>query len=119
MALRVLIADDHPAFRHFAARLLNDCGFEVIGQVGTGAEAVHRAISSCPDVVLLDVMLPDIDGFEAAHQLAAAVHPPRIVLISSRQRSDYGHRVDTSRASGFISKDELTVDRLKEILADN
>jgi two-component system chemotaxis response regulator CheY len=119
MTLRVLIADDHPGFRHFAAVLLSDCGFEVIGQVGTGAEAVHGAITSCPDVVLLDVMLPDIDGFEAAHQLAAAVPPPRVVLISSRQRSDYGHRVDTSEASGFISKDELTGERLKEILADS
>lgn len=87
--------------------------------MGTGAEAVHHAITSCPDAVLLDVMLPDIGGLEAAHQLAAAAHPPRIVLISSRQRTNYGHRVDTSTATGFISKDELTAKRLDEILADS
>jgi DNA-binding NarL/FixJ family response regulator len=101
----LLIVDDHAGFRSLARRLLTAGGFDVVGEAASGHAAVTAARELRPDVVLLDIQLPDIDGFlvlERLHRGAA------VVLTSSRDRADYGQRVDRCGARGFIPKAELS-----------
>ena len=108
-ARRVLIVDDHPSFRRFARKLLESAGFLVAGEAEDGATAVAAVRALRPDVVLLDVLLPDTTGFAVAKELAAGPERPLVVLTSSRSASDLGQLVETEHARGFISKSELTV----------
>jgi DNA-binding NarL/FixJ family response regulator len=104
----LLIVDDHAGFRSLARRLLTSDGFEVVGEAADGHAAVAAARQLWPDVVLLDVQLPDIDGFEVTRRLRQNSVGPAVVLTSSRDRNDYGGRVDRSGARGFIPKAELS-----------
>jgi DNA-binding NarL/FixJ family response regulator len=108
MAHTVLIVDDHPSFRATARILLEAEGFTVIGEAVDGATAVTEACRLRPEVVLLDVQLPDIDGFEVASRAAGLDDVPQIVLTSSREASDFGSLIEESGARGFIAKDELS-----------
>ena len=108
MSESVLIVDDHDGFRAFARSLLTSEGFDVVGEAGDGASAIRAAEQLGPDVVLLDVQLPDLDGFEVAERLALDPHPPAVVLISTRAASSYRRRLVATSARGFISKGELT-----------
>jgi DNA-binding NarL/FixJ family response regulator len=114
--IRVLIVDDHASFRSLARRLLVDEGFDVVGEASDGRGAVRAASELRPDVVLLDVQLSDSDGFGVAAALAEQPHPPAVVLVSSRARADYGHRVDRSATQGFIAKAELSGAVLRQLL---
>lgn len=104
----VLIVDDHAEFRTSARALLELQGFEVVGAVEDGAAAIDVVERLRPDVVLLDVQLPGMDGFEVAERLAAVELAPRVVLISSRRRAAYEARLPGSPVAGFLGKDELT-----------
>jgi DNA-binding NarL/FixJ family response regulator len=104
----VLIVDDHARFRESAAALLEAEGLTVIGEAADGASALAQVARLRPDVVVLDVQLPDLDGFEVAERLASSLHPPQVVLISSREPGAYGGRVAAARVRGFVSKDELS-----------
>jgi DNA-binding NarL/FixJ family response regulator len=117
VAARVLIVDDHAPFRSLARRLLVAGGFQVVGEAADGADALSAARDLAPDVVLLDVQLPDIDGFTVAERLAARRGAPIVVLVSSRARLDYGSRVDASRARGFIAKAELSGEALLRVIS--
>jgi DNA-binding NarL/FixJ family response regulator len=112
---RVLIVDDHAPFRSIARQILSADGFLIVGEAADGAEAI-RACELCPDLVLVDVQLPDIDGFAVAAVLATRVDPPAVVLVSSRSRIDYGSRIEDSGARGFIAKAELTGDAVRRLL---
>ncbi|MEP6476269.1 MAG: response regulator transcription factor [Actinomycetota bacterium] len=112
----VLIVDDHEAFRTSARALLEADGFDVIGEAADGREAVEAVALLRPDVVLLDIQLPDEDGLAVAERLAAAADPPAVVLISSRDAAAYGPRLPASPARGFISKSGLSGDALAAIL---
>jgi CheY-like chemotaxis protein len=113
----VLIVDDHPDFRASASSLLEAEGFDVVGGVADGASALAAVESMRPEVVLLDVQLPDLDGFEVAERLAAAPDPPRVVLISSREAAAYGPRLATAPARGFLAKRELSGASLAALVA--
>ena len=104
----LLIVDDHPGFRSLARKLLEAGGFQVVGEAADGLGAVAIARELRPDVVLLDIQLPDIDGFEVLARLRDHAAGPAVVLTSTRDRADYGERVDHSGASGFIPKAELS-----------
>jgi DNA-binding NarL/FixJ family response regulator len=104
---RVLIVDDHQPFRAVARELLERAGYIVTGEAGNAAEALAAAAAQPPDAVLLDVQLPDDDGFAVATALTA-VGGPSVVLISSRAADDYGARVASCGARGFIPKSRLT-----------
>jgi DNA-binding NarL/FixJ family response regulator len=114
MSARVLIVDDHAPFRALARRLLTADGFDIVGEAADGAAALDAARDLCPDVVLLDVQLPDIDGFRVAQALARP--GLAVVLVSSRADSDYGSRVATSPARGFIAKSDLSGEGLQRVL---
>jgi DNA-binding NarL/FixJ family response regulator len=116
VAARVLIVDDHAPFRSLARRLLVVGGFQVVGEAADGAEALSAARDLAPDVVLLDIQLPDVDGFTVAEALAAEVRAPIVVLVSSRALLDYGHRVDASTARGFIAKADLSGETLLRVI---
>ena len=117
MAARVLIVDDHPAFRAAARRLLELEGYDVVGEAEDGLSAIAAARALRPDFILLDVQLPDLDGFEVCQQLSGDENPPAVVLTSSRDRSDYGPCLATSAASGFLPKAELSAAGIADILA--
>jgi DNA-binding NarL/FixJ family response regulator len=104
----VLIVDDHDGFRESAQAMLEAEGFNVVGGAADGAEALAAVRRLRPEVVLLDVQLPDVHGFAVAEQLAATPDPPRVVLISSRDAAAYGPRLDAMPACGFIAKRELS-----------
>jgi DNA-binding NarL/FixJ family response regulator len=108
----LLIVDDHAGFRRLARSLLQAEGFDVVGEAGQGREALVAAARLRPEVVLLDIMLPDIDGFEVARRLAHGPVRPRVVLTSSREAADFGDRIAASPATGFLHKDDLSGDAL-------
>jgi DNA-binding NarL/FixJ family response regulator len=112
MGPTVLIVDDHADFRAFARTLLEAGGFEVIGEATDGASALAAARALRPGLVLLDVQLPDIDGFAVCEQLAGDEAPPLVVLTSSREASSYRRRLGESGARGFIPKAELSAPAL-------
>lgn len=113
---RVLIVDDNASFRSIARQVLTADGFLVVGEAAEGAEAIRACGVLGPDIVLLDIQLPDIDGFEVASVLAGLIDAPAVVLVSSRSRTDYGSRVGTCGARGFIAKAELSGDAIRRLL---
>jgi DNA-binding NarL/FixJ family response regulator len=116
MAKSVVIVDDHPSFRSSARMLLESDGFEVVGEAATGEEGVDVALELRPDLVLLDVNLPDIDGFEVATRITADPNPPSVILTSSRDSTDFGPLVQKSGALGFVPKSELSGAALEDLL---
>jgi DNA-binding NarL/FixJ family response regulator len=116
MARSVLIVGDHPGFRAQARVMLAAAGYDVVGEAADGESGVRVARELSPDVVLLDVQLPDITGFEVVRLVHGEPDPPAVVLISSRDASDYGRRVERSGAQGFIPKAELSARTLAAVL---
>lgn len=108
--------DDHTGFRRMTRRLLVAAGFDVIGEAADGAEGIRCAETLHPSVVVLDVLLPDLDGFAVAERLAALPDPPAVVLVSGRSRTDLGDRVDTAPVRGFLPKDQLSARTLAELV---
>ena len=113
----VLIVDDHPSFRASARALLEADGFDVVGEAEDGASALEAARSLHPDVVLLDVQLPDATGFEICECLCRDGSRPRVVLVSSREAADYEGLIEGSEARGFISKADLSGDTFRELVS--
>jgi DNA-binding NarL/FixJ family response regulator len=111
MGQRVLIVDDHAGFRASARRMLETDGFEVVGEAADGAEAMTAARELMPDVVLVDVGLPDCDGRDLAECLGAEPNDVAILLISSRDDVESGEE-----ALGFIPKDRLSGRAIAELL---
>jgi CheY-like chemotaxis protein len=113
----VLLVDDDPVFRSLATRILNEAGLEVIGTVGDAAQAVSAALSLKPDAALVDIGLPDRDGVDLAHELAALPWRPRVVLTSTDR--DAGARIGSEPAHGglsFIPKEDLPSAPLRRLL---
>ena len=108
MPKRVLIVDDHAPFRAAARELLEGAGYVVAGEAADAEGALAAIAAEAPDAVLLDVQLPDRDGFSVATALMGA-DGPAVVLISSREAEDYGRRIEACGARGFIAKSRLSV----------
>lgn len=116
MAATVLIVDDHPTFRKFARRLLEQAGFAVVGEAPDGAGALASTRELCPEAVLLDVLLPDRSGLEVAAELAATDDAPAVVLTSSRSERDLGVALREAPARGFIPKASFTAASFAELV---
>ncbi|WP_432889828.1 response regulator [Kribbella sp. CA-245084] len=105
----LLIVDDHAGFRARARALLEAEGYVVIGEAEDGESGVAAAHALTPDLVLLDVALPDIDGFLVCERIMQDGHPPpAVILTSSREISSYRERLEKSKALGFVAKSDLS-----------
>ena len=117
MAVTVLIVDDHAGFRWRARKLLEAGGFDVL-EAADGDAALGCAASFAPELVLLDVQLPGLDGFDVARRLAGGGGGPVVVLTSSRDAADYGDRVESAPVAGFVPKADLSADALRSFLGE-
>lgn len=113
----VLIVDDHPSFRAAARVLVEGAGYAVVAEAADGAAALAAMDEHRPECVLLDVQLPDADGFAVAEALAARDDPPAVVMTSSRAASDFGRLIEQSPVRGFITKEALSAAALSELWA--
>ena len=100
----VVIVDDHPSFRASARAVLEAEGFEVVGEAEDGASAIATARALKPDVLLLDVQLPDMDGFAVCDELNMNGSTPAVVLVSSRDAADYGGLILAERRARLHPK---------------
>jgi DNA-binding NarL/FixJ family response regulator len=117
MGNTVLVVDDHGGFRASARKLLQAEGFDVVGEAADAASGIDAARALRPDVVLLDVQLPDLDGVRASKLIGALNGASAIILISSRDLDDLGDALAESPARGFVPKSELSGDALRALLA--
>ena len=115
--MSVLIVDDHARFRARARRLLESEGYLVVGEAGDGASALVAVDELGPDVVLLDVHLPDTDGFALAARLSGRSGAPEIVLTSSLDAADVASLLPASGARGFVPKEQLSGPALAALLS--
>jgi two-component system nitrate/nitrite response regulator NarL len=117
MGPSLVIVDDHAGFRRSARRLLAAEGFVVVGEAADGSSAISQVRVWRPEVVLVDVLLPDIDGFAVAEALWQEPDPPVTVLTSSRDATDFATRLARSPAKGFLHKGDLSGAALRAIVA--
>ncbi len=116
MARQVLIIDDNVAFRAAARQLLERGSFIVVAEAGDGADGIAAATEHRPDLAIVDVQLPDTDGFEVAARLSCLDRAPKVILTSSLDGSDFGTLVAGSAALGFIPKAELSIPMIEALL---
>jgi DNA-binding NarL/FixJ family response regulator len=116
MPMTVLIVDDHPSFRASARTLLESEGYEVVGEAEDGESALRAVAELHPDLVLLDIQLPDLDGFEVAERVRDLDARAAVVLTSSRDGKDYKRCIECSGARGFVPKAELSGAALSALL---
>ena len=116
MGERVLIVDDHAGFRAHARRLLECEGYRVVGEAVDCASGVEAARQLGPELALVDVHLPDADGFELSARLGALPHPPAVLLISSHDGKDIEPCLAECGAHGFVPKSELSRDAIEGLL---
>jgi DNA-binding NarL/FixJ family response regulator len=117
MGKTVLIVDDHTGFRASARELLEEEGFEVVGEAGDAASAIDAARNLHPDIILLDIQLPDADGVQTSKEIGAQNGRAEIVLISSRDVSYLAGALVECPACGFIPKSELSGAALRKLIA--
>jgi DNA-binding NarL/FixJ family response regulator len=113
----ILIVDDDPRFRTQARDVLAADGFVVIGEAADGASGLEAAHSLRPDFVLVDIGLPDIEGFDVARALSIDGPPPWVVLTSSRDARAYGRRLATGRFLGFIPKEQISGTAIRALVS--
>jgi CheY-like chemotaxis protein len=116
MCRRVLIVDDNDAFRAAARQLLERNDFVVVAEAGDGSSAIEEATTHRPDLALVDLQLPDFDGFEVAARLSRLDPAPRVILTSSLDSSDFGALIAASPVVGFISKGDLSAGAVEALL---
>jgi DNA-binding NarL/FixJ family response regulator len=119
MTVRVLIVDDQEPFR-MAATMVVDAtdGFEVIGQAETGEQSVDMARELSPDLVLMDVNLPGINGLDATRQILAGSDAVVVLLLSTYEEAEYAPRAAECGAAAYIPKAVFGPDRLEQAWAD-
>jgi DNA-binding NarL/FixJ family response regulator len=116
MATTVLVVDDHAGFRASARKLLESEGFEVVGEAADAQSAEKQVRELKPELALVDVYLPDVDGLVVASRLRMLDDPPAVILISSHGRSEFDALIRDSGARGFLPKSKLSREALEALL---
>ena len=118
MTVRVLIVDDQEPFRLAARRVVDATdGFDVAGEAESGEDSVDMAATIAPDLVLMDVNLPGIDGLEATRRILAGERPPIVLLLSTYEEDEYAPKAAECGAAAYIPKSSFGPDRLQEAWA--
>jgi DNA-binding NarL/FixJ family response regulator len=117
--VRVLIVDDQPPFRQ-ASRMVVEVtdGFELAGEADNGEKGVELAAALRPDLVLMDVQMPGIDGLEATRRIRQLDDPPHVVVMSTHESGDYRETALTAGADAFIAKSEFSMDALEKLWSE-
>jgi DNA-binding NarL/FixJ family response regulator len=118
MSHSILIVDDHEAFRKAVRAVLMAEGFEVLAEAETGETALASARLLRPEIALVDIQLPGVDGFEVAERLAEEPDGPVVILISIREAFEYGGRVEQAPVAGFLPKRLLSGSAIRALLGD-
>jgi CheY-like chemotaxis protein len=113
---RVLVVDDDVRFLDYARRLLDGCGGVEVRVATDGASGISAASLNRPDIVLLDIRLPDMSGLDVARHLLRAARPPRVFLVSTADPADYLGVARDIGAEAFIAKSDLTVARVAALV---
>ncbi|MBI3896668.1 MAG: response regulator transcription factor [Gammaproteobacteria bacterium] len=116
--MRVLLADDSPSFTSAAIRFLSlipEC--EVVGRARTGREAIEQVNRLHPDLVLMDVRMPEMDGLEATQRIKRGIEPPQVIVMTLHNHVAYRRRAEQAGADGFVGKEEFGTASL-ELLTD-
>ena len=113
----LVVVDDHARFREAVTERLAAAGWQIVGQAATGAAAIDLVARLAPDVVLLDVVLPDMDGFAVADRLAAAGNTSAVVLTSGHDKGDFAGRIQAAPVRGFLPKEMISGPALATLLA--
>jgi DNA-binding NarL/FixJ family response regulator len=114
VATTVLLVDDHAGFRSSARRLLELDGFEIVGEAPNGSSALELARTLGPELVVLDVSLPDMNGFEVAERLRG--RPLQVILVSNRNQKDFGQQARRRGALGVLAKEHLSAEAVRALL---
>lgn len=116
--VRVLIVDDQLPFREASCMVVEMTdGFEVVGEAENGEQAVAMAAELRPDLVLMDVQMPGIDGIEATRRIMALDDPPQVLVMSTRESGDHEDPAVAAGAIGFLPKSSFSMDALEEVWA--
>ncbi len=117
MSRSIVIIDDNPGFRASARRVLEDEGCLVLAEAGDGESGVELVLEHSPDIAIVDIQLPGMDGFEVTRRIGASATAPAVVLTSSRDRSDFGSLVEQSPARGFVPKSRLSAGAVEALIS--
>ncbi len=121
--IRVLLADDHPVVRLGIKKMIERApDISVIGEASNGIEALQMVDELKPDIILLDIEMPDIKGYEVSERLSAKNSPVRIIALSSYTQRHYIARMLASGASGYLTKDEapdFIISAIREVANNN
>lgn len=106
--MRVLVVDDSPQFAAAITRYLSAVlQLEVVGHARSGLEAIEQVTRLHPDVVLMDWMMPEMDGLEATRRIKRGPHPPQVIIVTLNDGTEYRHQARLAGADGFVSKGDL------------
>ena len=112
----LLVVDDHEPYRSFLISMLEGQALTVCGSAGDGETALEAVERLQPDLVLLDIQLPGIDGFAVADRIAEESDPPAVILTSTRDAEDFGHRLEEAPVLGFVPKHEMSIEALMQLV---
>ena len=112
---RVLLADDHAMMREGLSVLLTKAGMEVVGSVGNGRDAVRVAIATMPDVVLMDLTMPEMNGIEATRQICTRMPATQVVVLSMHSNREHVYQAIKAGATGYVLKDAASAELVKAV----
>ena len=114
---KVLLADDHAMMREGISVLLTKAGMEIVGSVGNGRDAVRVATATRPDVVLMDLTMPEMNGIEATRQICARTPATQVVMLSMHSNREHVYQAMNAGATGYVLKDAASAELVKAVRA--